>query len=245
MIPSREHFLLKRRNALSTFSFSPTLTVDIFFTILCRCVYFVLRNYTNFPFFCQVFFRPFSNLFPLFCVFSKVRLGVFVGFYTVLSRNGKGLIDRFEIFRGVLAPRTNEIGGKFLFLVRITANFAYPAFGFAFGCACRRSRCRGLGFDIALVIFVRYRFIIGQRFRFGNLRNEQGMRAVIVIIDDLRAHDSVCAIGYIIQAVFRPFVRFVREFIHVPARYETKLTEDIERRFFRQDGNVEYPRFTT
>ena len=29
MIPSREHFLLKRRNALSTFSFSPTFTVDI------------------------------------------------------------------------------------------------------------------------------------------------------------------------------------------------------------------------
>ena len=29
MMPSREHFLLKRRNALSTFSFSPTLTVDI------------------------------------------------------------------------------------------------------------------------------------------------------------------------------------------------------------------------
>ena len=33
MMPSREHFLLKRRNALSTFSFSPTLTVDISFSL--------------------------------------------------------------------------------------------------------------------------------------------------------------------------------------------------------------------
>ena len=30
MMPSREHFLLKRRSALSRFSFSPTLIVDIF-----------------------------------------------------------------------------------------------------------------------------------------------------------------------------------------------------------------------
>lgn len=32
MMPSRAHFLLKRRIALSKLSFSPTLTVDIFFT---------------------------------------------------------------------------------------------------------------------------------------------------------------------------------------------------------------------
>ena len=32
MIPSREHFLLKRLNALSTFSFSPTFTVDMLFS---------------------------------------------------------------------------------------------------------------------------------------------------------------------------------------------------------------------
>ena len=71
MIPSREHFLLKRRNALSTFSFSPTLTVDILFTILCLCVYSLLRYYINFTLSCQVFFRRFYNLFTEFSILCR------------------------------------------------------------------------------------------------------------------------------------------------------------------------------
>lgn len=76
MMPSREHFLLKRRNALSTFSFSPTLTVDIplnppspqalFGTLW---IFKLPVYYTSRKNFCQVFypifFQPFSAFFRL------------------------------------------------------------------------------------------------------------------------------------------------------------------------------------
>ena len=73
MIPSREHFLLKRRNALSTFSFSPTLTVDILFTILCLCVYSYSVIITI-PFFSVKPFYPFFPTFFLFFHFQKIGI---------------------------------------------------------------------------------------------------------------------------------------------------------------------------
>ena len=70
MMPSREHFLLKRRSALSTFSFSPTLTVDIPFNPP-RLRHFLLPCYYNSPaFFCQVFFSDFSVFFSALCDLS-------------------------------------------------------------------------------------------------------------------------------------------------------------------------------
>lgn len=58
MIPSRAHFLLKRLNALSKDSFSPTLTVDKTHTPpSCRevnvasCYIYIQTNYTKFPLF--------------------------------------------------------------------------------------------------------------------------------------------------------------------------------------------------
>ena len=47
MMPSRAHFLLKRRIALSKLSFSPTLTVDIFFTSFLSQVIFIIHNRTD------------------------------------------------------------------------------------------------------------------------------------------------------------------------------------------------------
>ena len=54
MIPSREHFLLKRRSALSTLSFSPTLTVDILFHlplpfafVVCLVIISIYKNYVK------------------------------------------------------------------------------------------------------------------------------------------------------------------------------------------------------
>ena len=69
MMPSREHFLLKRRSALSTFSFSPTLTVDIPFNppspqaLFCYPVIITVRLFSV-----KSFFRIFRYFFPLFAI---------------------------------------------------------------------------------------------------------------------------------------------------------------------------------
>lgn len=48
MMPSRAHFLLKRRIALSKLSFSPTLTVDIFFTSSdCKLPFYYTQKYAD------------------------------------------------------------------------------------------------------------------------------------------------------------------------------------------------------
>lgn len=64
MMPSREHFLLNRRNALSRFSLSPTLIVDIFQPSFASA----LNNYHIITSLAAIvnFFRPFSRHFLKF-----------------------------------------------------------------------------------------------------------------------------------------------------------------------------------
>ena len=78
-MPSREHFLLKRRRALSKDSFSPTLIVDIFTPPLPSAFIFILQDYTKLFFHCQaqnVLFRPFFSKFekPPFLAWQKTTL---------------------------------------------------------------------------------------------------------------------------------------------------------------------------
>ena len=141
MIPSREHFLLKRRNALSTFSFSPTLTVDIpIFTILCQRIFY---DYLIIIATTQGKVKPFS---PLFSYFSVEK-------WKLLTSDG-GLCHFFKIACGVFTPRTDKIVGK-LALVDVPTNFTNPLFALR-----RRSFHLRFLFNIRLIVFVRHRFFV-------------------------------------------------------------------------------------
>ena len=114
MIPSREHFLLKRRNALSTFSFSPTLTVDILFTILCLCVYSYSVIIAKQAFYVKPFLPLFSNFFRIFAFAKYEYLSGFIGFYPFLS-NGVFLNTRARnLPRGACTKDKRNRGAGFL-----------------------------------------------------------------------------------------------------------------------------------
>ena len=125
MIPSREHFLLKRRNALSTFSFSPTLTVDILFHPPLPdafFIYYVIIAISSLP--VKSFFAVFSSFLGIFPFLSFLLRDI----YRLLSF----LRNLFKILCGVLTPRTNKIVGKILALVYVAAYLTHPfMFGFA------------------------------------------------------------------------------------------------------------------
>ncbi len=90
MMPSLEHFLLKRRNALSTFSFSPTLTVDIFqpsfadafifyYVIIATLIFYVKSFLGVFLFFGNFSFDK------VFAKLSLARLNLDLAFSTKLN----------------------------------------------------------------------------------------------------------------------------------------------------------------
>lgn len=110
MIPSREHFLLKRRSALSMLSFSPTLIVDIFNPPSPQ--HLILAYYNKRaggcqiipPAFCKlflifVFLHPLPQkfvrflYFPQFSVIARVILDKHIARKSRIRKAGKELVE--------------------------------------------------------------------------------------------------------------------------------------------------------
>ena len=97
-------------------------------------------------------FATFLRIFPIYEWQARRFLS-----FLIKAFNGKNLLHALKIFCRVLAPRTDEIVGQFLTLMRVSTKFANP---FAFPLRCFGLRRLGLGFNIALIIFVGNGFFV-------------------------------------------------------------------------------------
>lgn len=117
-MPSLEHLLLNLRRALSTFSFSPTLMVDIFFTRLCPKLFSYFAIITPY----KIAVKSFSTVFRLFLKFLhySVRSAITGSFFAALFAGIKPLIKVSATLIATIISA--DVNGR-------AANFAIPVSG--------------------------------------------------------------------------------------------------------------------
>ena len=138
----------------------------------------------------------------------------------------------------MLAKGTDEIGGKLLPLVDITAHHAAPH---------RLSGGLGffrLGLNVGLVVGVGGRRDLRQHLHILHRGNEEGVGTQVHDLVHRSADVAVAPGGDIMQAVGAALAAFVAcKLIHIPPGLEAKVPEGIKAGLLAEDGDVELPAF--
>ncbi len=149
------------------------------------------------------------------------------------SHRSPSSLHLFEIFCAMLAQRADEIRGKNLAFVNISADLADPTL-----LLIERG---GLWLDVVEIVGIGHRRHIAQNLSFGHIGDENGVRAVIIALNDLCGDEGIRGFGDVIQSVFAALDRIeVAELIDIPAALESKVLEEREGGIRRQDGYVEF-----
>ena len=106
------------------------------------------------------------------------------------------LFQRLEVAGGVLAPGADEVGGEFVALVDVAADFADPLLlATCGGCG------GGLGLDVLLVVGVGDAGAVAQHAGLHRHGDEHGVGAEVDALGDDTADDAVDVLGQVAQAV--------------------------------------------
>ena len=124
----------------------------------------------------------------------------------------------------MLAERADEVCGKLISLVEVSADLAYPSVALFLELSLR------LGFDVSKVVCVGHGRIIVQYNGFCNLCNEQSMCAIVVHVNNLTGHICVGSCGDVCQSVCGVCIAYrnvLVELVHFLTGLESEVLEGI------------------
>ena len=136
----------------------------------------------------------------------------------------------------MFAQRAFNVIGEEITLVDVATHLAHPAafavLGFLGGL--------WLGFDVLLVIVVGHGGLVGKYLGIKHIGDKHGVRADIDALGDTAGEVGVGVLGNIEHMVDGTVFCFaVGEFVHLAARLEPEMFEDLHRRLGGQHADVE------
>ena len=130
---------------------------------------------------------------------------------------------------------TDEIGGKLLAFIDVTADAAAPQ-----GLARGSRHFLRFRFDMGMVVVVSGGRDTVQHIHVRHFADEQGMGAQVHCLHHFRGDEGVGPFRDVGDAVLRPLeVGVAGEFVHVPAALEAEMLEDVKVRLLAEGGHVE------
>ena len=138
-----------------------------------------------------------------------------------------------EVLGAVLAQRADEVRGQLRALVEVAADLADPALD---------GRRRGglLGLDVGVVVAVGAARLVREHVGLDDLGDVEHLRAAVARVDDAGGEHRVGVLADVAHTVHRAqVVRPVGELVHVAARLEAEVLEDVVGRVLGEDADVE------
>ena len=140
----------------------------------------------------------------------------------------------FKRILAVLAERTYIIIRQIMSFDKVSADGASPAFLLLIG-----SRLF-LRLDVGMVVSIGCARRIGENLCLSDIGNEQGGNTEIDCLNDFASEYSICKLRDIADAVCQSvIVCDIRKLVGISSGLESEMLEEIERRVFCQNGNVE------
>ena len=148
------------------------------------------------------------------------------------------LFQRLEVAGGVLAPGADEVGGEFVALVDVAADFADPLLLATYG-----GSGGGRGLEVLRVVGIGCAGAVAQHTGLHRHCDEHGVGAEVDALGDDTADDAVDELGQIAQAILRAEICLAfGELVDRLATLEAEMLEGLHGSFLAERAEVELQR---